>query len=238
MPHAIKNAAAGKICVSIARQDIGSAIQAAHKAQALADVIEIRLDSLTEPAIAPFMQQIGTPLLFTNRPQWEGGQCREPEKKRLDLLLQAVQGAAAYVDIEMKSDKAAVRRLCDAAREKSDTSVIMSWHNFTVTPGTLELTDIFSRQRDSGAHIGKIVTMAHDFTDVLRVLQLQELAHSQGFPLIAFCMGRAGMISRVATLELGGFMTYAAPDAGGATAPGQLAAVDLVNCLKNFAHAD
>jgi len=238
MPHEIKGSAAGKICVSIARPDIATAIQAAQKAQPHADVIEIRLDSLPDPAIAPFMQEIDTPLLFTNRPLWEGGQCREPEEKRLDLLMQAVQDGASYVDIELKSDETAVRRLCDAARKKNSTEVIISWHNFTETPGAPELMDIFSRQHNSGAHIGKIVTMAHTFTDVLRVLLLQELAHRQGFPLIAFCMGRAGMVSRVATLELGGFMTYAAPDTGEATAPGQLAAADLINCLKNFAHAD
>jgi 3-dehydroquinate dehydratase-1 len=238
MPHEMKGSAAGLICISIARQDIATAIQAAQKAQPLADVIEIRLDSLTDPAIEPFMQEIDTPLLFTNRPLWEGGQCKVPEEKRLDLLMQAVQGGASYVDIELKSDKTAVRRLCDAARGKNCTEVIISWHNFTETPEAAELMDIFSRQRNSGAHIGKIVTMAHAFTDVLRVLQLQELAHRQGFPLIAFCMGRAGMISRVATLELGGFMTYAAPDANDATAPGQLAVADLINCLKNFAHAD
>jgi len=238
MPHEIKGSARGKICIAIARPDIDTAIQAAQQAQPLADVIEIRLDSLTAPAIAPFMQALDAPLLFTNRPQWEGGQCRAPEENRLGLLLQAVQGGASYVDIELKSDKGAVQRLCDAARGKNDTKVIISWHNFTETPGAAELDDIFARQRDSGAHIGKIVTMAHDFTEVLRVLQLQEQAHQQGFPLIAFCMGRAGMISRLATLELGGFMTYAALNEEETTAPGQLAAADLFNCLKSFFHAD
>ena len=238
MPHEIKGRAAGLICVAIARPDTCAAIQAAHQARPLADVIEIRLDSLAEPAIAPFIQAIAPPLLFTNRPRWEGGQCGEPEEKRLDLLRQAVQEGAAYVDIELNSGQGAVQDLCEAARQKGGTEVIISWHNFSETPGAAALNDIFSRQHNSGAHIGKIVTMAHDFTDVLRVLQLQEQAHSQGFPLIAFCMGRAGMISRLATLELGGFMTYAALNADEATAPGQLAALELINCLKSFHHAD
>ncbi|RJX32645.1 MAG: type I 3-dehydroquinate dehydratase [Desulfurivibrio sp.] len=238
MPHKLKGAAPGLLCVAIARPDTGAAIQAARQAQAFADVIEIRLDSLAEPAIAPFLQAIATPLLFTNRPRWEGGQGDGPEEKRLALLLQAVQAGAAYVDIELNSEQAAVQGLCAAARQQGGTQVIVSWHNFSETPGVAALTDIFSRQRSSGAQIGKIVTMAHDFTDVLRVLQLQEEAHRHGFPLIAFCMGRAGMISRLATLELGGFMTYAALNADEATAPGQLAALELLNCLKSFGHAD
>ncbi len=61
MPHEIKGRAAGLICVAIARPDICAAIQAAHQARPLADVIEIRLDSLTEPAIAPFIQAIAPP---------------------------------------------------------------------------------------------------------------------------------------------------------------------------------
>ncbi|MBU4262289.1 MAG: type I 3-dehydroquinate dehydratase [Proteobacteria bacterium] len=238
MPHEIKGSAAGLVCVAIARPDIDTAIQAALQAKPHADVIEIRLDSLTAPAIEPFTQALDTPLLFTNRPLWEGGQCRAPEENRHGLLLQAVRGGAAYVDIELNSDQAAVQLLCDAAKKTMQTRVIISWHNFSETPGVAALNDIFVRQRDSGAHIGKIVTMAHDFSDVLRVLQLQEQAHLQGFPLIAFCMGRAGMISRLATLELGGFMTYAALNEEEATAPGQLAAADLFNCLKSFSHAD
>ena len=74
----------------------------------------------------------------------------------------------------------------------------------------------------TGADVGKIVTMARTFDDVLRVLHMQIPAHTLSFPLIAFCMGKTGAISRLATLELGGFMTYAAPDTGEGTAPGQL----------------
>ena len=236
MAHEVKGAA-GRICVSIARQDMGSAIQAARKVPALADVIEIRLDSLTAPAIAPLLQAIDVPLLFTNRPAWEGGLYNGPEEQRLALLMQAVQCKAPYVDIELRSGQPAVERLCKTARENG-THVIISWHDFNRTPDQSELADILASQHDSGAQIGKIVTMAHDFRDVLRVLQLQEEAHRKEFPLIAFCMGRAGMISRLATLELGGFMTYAAPDAGEATAPGQLAVADLLNCFRTFRHAD
>lgn len=238
MPHQIKDYAAGKICVSIARQNIDDAIQAAQSVTSLADVIEIRLDSLTAPAIEPFMDAIARPLLFTNRPVWEGGHCKDPEEKRIELLKHAVQCGASYVDIELNSDQAAVHRLRDAAEKKDDTKIIVSWHDFAKTPDMVKLQNIFSRQKNSGSHIGKIVTMAHKFTDVLRVLQLQEQAHIKKFPLIAFCMGRAGMISRLATLELGGFMTYASVNSGETTAPGQLTAADLTSCLKNFAHAD
>lgn len=38
-----------------------------------ADVIEIRLDGLDDKRPDPFLRATKTPLLFTNRADWEGG---------------------------------------------------------------------------------------------------------------------------------------------------------------------
>ncbi|MFZ5765770.1 MAG: type I 3-dehydroquinate dehydratase [Thermodesulfobacteriota bacterium] len=229
----------GRICVSIARADREAALRGARRAAALdgIDVIEIRLDTLFDPAITPFVREMTVPLLFTNRPVWEGGYYEGPEEARLALLHEAVAENAAFVDIELAAGPPAIAALCRAAHG-SATRIIASWHDFHRTPSAAELGDILARQQASGAHLGKMVTMAHDFHDVLRVLQLQETAHRLGFPLSAFCMGRAGMISRLATLELGGFMTYAALDSGEAAAPGQLAVADLLTCLRMFSHGN
>jgi 3-dehydroquinate dehydratase-1/3-dehydroquinate dehydratase/shikimate dehydrogenase len=181
--------------------------------------------------------QLGSPLLFTNRPAWEGGNFSGEEENRVSLLLEAVQAGAAYIDIELEAKKNVQQQLI-AAANKSQTQVIISWHNFKETPDYGILGEILSRQRESGAHIGKIVTMAHDFTDVLRVLHLQILARETHFPLIAFCMGKPGVISRLATLDLGGYMTYAAPDKGTGTAPGQIRLNNLLTILEHLHHAD
>lgn len=226
-----------KICVSIAESDIQTAIDAAQNAVGQADVIEIRLDALTSPTITPFIDDIPAPVLFTNRPTWEGGNYSGDENKRIELLLDAVKEGASYVDIELKTEKDLRQKLLVSVKE-STTQAIVSWHNFKETPDYPKLGDILQRMRKSGADIGKIVTMAHDFNDVLRVLHLQILAHKTAFPLIAFCMGKAGMISRLATLELGGFMTYAASDQGEATAPGQLPLRNLLTALEQLHHAD
>jgi len=224
---------AGKICVSIAGNDTDGVIAAAKQAQSKADIIEIRLDSLDNPNPAQCVKEINSSLLFTNRPIWEGGLYDGAEDERVQILSKAVQSGADYVDIELQTGKANVQLLLDEIRE-SNCKVIISWHNFEETPPRDVLEEIFDRQRNSGAHIGKIVTMAHHFTDVLRVLALQEAAHEKNFPLCAFCMGEAGMISRLATLRLGGFMTYAAPDSGKTTAPGQLAVSALKEMMQNF----
>lgn len=217
----------GRICVSIAADPaagnpVNAALATAGRSEPAADVLEIRLDSLPTPDIRPFMQQLHKPLLFTNRPLWEGGAFAGGEDERLAPLLAAIRAGAAYVDIEINTSQLLRDQLLDVIMEGSATRLIISWHNFIETPAVGELEAILLELHQSGAHVGKLVTMAHDFKDVLRVLNLQARAAELAFPLIAFCMGSQGTISRLATLALGGYMTYAAPDTGGATAFGQL----------------
>ena len=45
------------------------------------------------------------------------------------------------------------------------------------------------------------------------------------------------MVSRLSTLRLGGFMTYAAPDGGDESAPGQIEVSTLRTMLKKIASA-
>jgi 3-dehydroquinate dehydratase len=51
-------------------------------------------------------------------------------------------------------------------------------------------------------------------------------------------MGAIGKISRLATTKLGGYMTYAAPDGGKETAPGQIPVSVIRDMLARLDHAD
>ena len=210
-----------RICVSIARETIKEAVAAANDISPLADVIEIRLDRLETIAVAPFMSRLTKPLLLTNRPIWEGGGYEGEEEARIAPLLEGAQQGVAYVDLELKAPASSQKALLEAV-DNSASRLILSWHNFQETPTRAELVGRLAMIQDKGAHIAKIVTMAHDYHDVLRVLNLQEEAARMDIPLIAFCMGRPGVVSRVATVELGGYMTYCAARDDEATAPGQL----------------
>jgi 3-dehydroquinate dehydratase-1/3-dehydroquinate dehydratase/shikimate dehydrogenase len=225
------------ICVSIACEKTETAVDIAKHAEKQADIIEIRLDVLEQPAIDPFVGCLSKPLLFTNRPKWEGGRFEDDEEKRVDLLQEAIATGVSFVDIELKASASLQQKLMNTAAGTA-TKLIISWHDFSGTPSSNQLSEILDRQRKSGAHIGKIVTMAEDYQEVLRVLNLQIEAAEHDFPLIAFCMGKAGMISRLATLKLGGFMTYAAPDTDSAAAPGQLPLNFVREMVTRLEHAD
>lgn len=210
-----------KICVSIGNNTLQGAIEQAKKAAELADVIEIRLDLIQSAAVAPFLEEIDTPLLFTNRPTWEGGKFEGREELRIDPLIEAIESGAAYVDFELAAPNDSWGQLLIKSEELA-TKIICSWHNFQTTPVQNILEEKFRSIMASGADIGKIVTMAHTQLDALRTLSLLQVANENDFPLVAFSMGEAGIVSRVATCGLGGYMTYCAPDRGELVAPGQI----------------
>ncbi|MCX5865035.1 MAG: type I 3-dehydroquinate dehydratase [Deltaproteobacteria bacterium] len=233
----VATSTARRLCVSIAGATPAEALALAKESEPVTDVIEIRLDGMTPPDISLFLSGLSKPLVFTNRPTWEGGNCADEEIERIALLKKAAESGAAYVDIELKTDPTLATELIGAARA-NNCQTIVSWHDFKCTASKQALTEIFQGQCRSGADIGKIVTTARCFQDVFRVLALQEQAAEMGFPLIAFCMGPLGMISRVATTDLGGYMTYAAPDNGPATAPGQLSVSALRRIFTELGHGD
>ena len=225
------------VCVSVASEMVDRAIEIAKHSEPLADVIEIRLDSLSQPEVVPFIQNLTKPLLFTNRPEWEGGSFKGSEASRVGLLQKAIESDCALVDLELNTAPELRAELLDVLLQHQDTAMIISWHNFSCTPSSEELGEILQQQMESGAHVGKIATMANGFEDVLKVLNLQTIAAENNFPLIAFCMGRIGMVSRLSTLRLGGFMTYAAPDGGDESAQGQIEVSTLRTMLKKIASA-
>jgi 3-dehydroquinate dehydratase-1/3-dehydroquinate dehydratase/shikimate dehydrogenase len=228
---------AGKICVAVGSDDAESLAQDVKPVTSFIDVVEVRLDWMKQPDVDRCCRLLQLPLLFTNRPTWEGGACDDSEGERLKPLLEAVRLQAAYVDFEFRAEQQLRAELL-AATAEAKTKLILSWHDFETTPSLVELTDILMQMQASGAGIGKIITTAHEPADVLRVLSLQEKACEMGFPLSTFCMGESGRISRFATLYLGGYMTYVALSEKQATAPGQFSALHFNKLCSQFAHVD
>ena len=217
----------GLICVSIMADDMAGVMAVTRPILPLIDLVEVRLDSIKSPVMDDWPNRIGRPVLATNRPVWEGGQFVGTEEERIIQLCQAVRAGAQYVDIELRTDQG-LRQMVQEEAEKYGAQLILSYHDFAVTPDDWVLEGILQQMMaEKGKIAGKIITTARTSGDVLRVLALQKQAMAAGFPLSAFAMGTIGRISRLATLYLGGFMTYVAPDAVSATAPGQLSIHDL-----------
>ena len=219
--------ASSLICVSVSADDSHGVLSALAPVLALVDVVEVRLDTLIDPGLdLGWICRIPRPVLVTNRPTWEGGRFAGNENQRIALLCQALTAGAQYVDIELRTAPELRLQVQTLARQQG-ARVICSSHDFQGTPSSEQLRRTLAEMIASGADIGKIITTATQPAEALRILALQQEALTAAFPLSAFAMGAAGKITRLATLYLGGCMSYAALSPDQATAPGQLTVAEL-----------
>ncbi|MGH9923684.1 MAG: type I 3-dehydroquinate dehydratase, partial [Nitrososphaerales archaeon] len=86
-------------------------------------------------------------------------------------------------------------------------------------PSTRELNTLLNKMKEYSTNV-KIVTMAKNVGDNLTMLKLYETAKRSDISLIAFCMGKSGLLSRVLCTYAGAPFTYASLT--DAIAPGQL----------------
>ncbi len=220
------------ICVAVAAATNSEMLDAVQKGRHVADVVELRVDGLSEPQLSPLIAAARPKrVIVTNRSAREGGFFHGSEKDRIAVLYEAVSLGADYVDLEWQTP-APLRG--EMLSRKRTTKVIFSYHDFTRTPTKRHLLHRLRAMREGGADIAKIVTMAQSPEDNLTVLSLLVQSQREHFPLIAFCMGETGKISRLATLALGGYMTYASLGDGKETAPGQISADTLRQIVEQM----
>jgi 3-dehydroquinate dehydratase type I len=199
------------ICTSITTTDF----TACQHLLLRSEMAELRLDLMQlQPAqVQALLRYARIPIVATCR---EG---RYGESERLQLLQLAVEGGAAYVDIELEADERYRQALLSLAR-RHGCRCIISFHDFAQTPATPTLHDIIAACRSQGADLVKLITTARTASDCARLLSL----YADEKNLIAFAMGELGKLTRLACLYLGAPFTYAASSAGSEAAPGQIEA--------------
>lgn len=208
-----------KICVSLSSEDPHELYRNAQRAEALsADLLEVRLDRLYDyDGISKIGGAVKIPIVATNRPVSERGSFSRSESERLRLLMDAVEGGAAYVDLESSTQN--IGKVIDIFR-KANAKIILSHHDHSRTPKSSELKSTLVMLQKSKPDISKIVTTAQSPEDNLTVLGLLRTNH-EASPLVSFAMGRPGVWSRLLSPFYGAPFTYASLERGLETAPGQ-----------------
>ena len=197
-----------------------------------ADLIELRIDGLHDSAGWEKLLPVKVPVILTNRPEREGGGFRGDENKRIEVLLQGIAQGVSCVDIELSTPEPLRERVVSQAK-KSGVAVLMTHHDFSLTPSIEVMIDIAKRLAGAGCDLAKIVTFAEGTEDVLRMLDfLAQVQNEVAVPIIAFAMGDAGKITRIAAPMFGSPIVYAA--AGKATAPGQLDVATMKRLLHEL----
>jgi 3-dehydroquinate dehydratase/shikimate dehydrogenase len=195
-------------------RDVGAA------AEAGADIVELRLDRAGALDVDEIIKSSIVPCIATCRPTREGGLFDGSELDRMKILHRAMTHAA-YVDIELDSDRESVELLAFAPKS-GHAEVIISSHDFSGRPE--RLYNIFQQQNELQIDVVKIVWTARTIRDNLEAF---ELLQTRQKPTIALCMGEAGMLSRVLAKKFGAFLTFASLSAGEETAPGQVTIHDM-----------
>jgi 3-dehydroquinate dehydratase I len=171
------------------------------------------------------------PIVATNRPQREGGTFAGTEEQRLEILDKAVEAGAEWVDLE---DWVGETTLQDFRSRKA--RVLLSHHDFSVTPDRLTLQRHAEAMARKKPHAIKIVTYARTPEDSLRVLELIPFGHQElGVEVLAFCMGPLGCWSRLVSLLLGSPWAYVQLPELAAAAEGQLTAAEMRALLLQLA---
>ena len=220
------------ICIPILAGDTEEAIEKLQEAEPLADLFELRLDVMSSWQLERIIPLAPKPVIITYRSRQQGGKGTNDYSVHAQILSEALALGAEFVDVEqgMPSD---LRQQLFQGRGKS--RVIISCHILHETPIRGELEKRFYRLAETGADIVKLVTRANEPEDNLRVLDLISIARDHGTPIITFCMGPLGRISRIVSPILGGFLTFASLTRGEESAPGQLTALEIRDIMKVLA---
>ena len=215
-----------RICVPVVETAVNRARGKYQRAARKGLWTEVRLDYLEEanPNLPKLFRTLPGPVIVTNRLATEGGRWQGDEADRLKLLSEALALKVTCLDVELATD-ASFRRELAARRDK--TKLILSWHDFAGTPDSPRLEAVLAEMLAADADIVKLVTMARQPEDNIRLLSLIPKAQAQGKEIIAFCMGPLGKWSRLAAILMGSFLTFAPFSKRGASAPGQLTVNDL-----------
>lgn len=219
-----------QICAVIAEESVSAAREAMTKAAAVADLIELRLDYLTDfdfsnlNNLRSLLEHKPVPVIITCRAIEEGGKQQIEERTRLRLLVEGARSLADYCDIEAAHYGEAASLNPDASR------LIVSYHNFDQTPA--DLNAVYDRVTALPAAVHKIVTQAGTITDSLDLFSLLDRAKRDSRKLIALAMGEPGLMTRVLGPSRGCFLTYGSLVPGRGSASGQVTCEQLVDLYR------
>lgn len=230
-----------KVCVPVMGKNPAQLEAAARRAvQACADVIELRMDSLSASASAEEAVAAcravrtgapGVPLLFTQRTVRDGG-AGSGDAAAYEALLCAVaeSGACEAIDCELSVGEAAFARIVHFAHA-AGVAVVGSSHEFGEIGEMRRVSDWLLSQEALGADVCKAAVMAHTGAEALEaMLEMTHAGERLACPMIAIAMGPSGVLTRIGAACIGSCLSFGT--AGKASAPGQIDALRLRGVLE------
>jgi 3-dehydroquinate dehydratase/shikimate dehydrogenase len=206
----------------------------------VADLFEVRADLAPDLDLTALLRARTKPLLFTCRPESEGGRWPDADAEgRRARLREAVERGFDLVDVELRSG---FQDIIDA---RAGRGLVLSFHDLSGLPEDLE--ELHARMAATGADVVKIVGTARSVADLGRLAGLAHRSSSEPTVpsggvdgdetgrwrgLVTIAMGPLGVPSRILGGRHGAPFTYAAAATGKEAAPGQLPAELLADVYR------
>ena len=122
-----------------------------------ADLVELRLDTVSDPDVAGALAGRSVPVLVTCRPQWEGGQFTGSEEERKGMLARAGALGADFIDVEWRA------RFDDLIAAREGRGVVLSAHDFSGLPA--DLPGQIGAMRATGSKVVKVAVTPGRLSD-------------------------------------------------------------------------
>lgn len=200
------------------------------------DLLEWRIDFFADigdaKAVIASAQAIrkasgGIPVLLTRRNVSEGGNPIPIAEPAVVAMYIAVCEAKCVeiIDYELSNAATDLQRLREVSKA-SGIAMIMSYHNFQMTPDAATLDSKFAAAHRLGADVAKVAVMPKNEQDVLTLLAATDRARQTiDIPLISMSMGGVGSLSRIIGWVYGSAATFAVGKSS--SAPGQISIEEL-----------
>ena len=138
-----------RLCATVTAETTAG-LRAARDAVRGADLVELRLDGVTDPDVDGALAGRSCPVVLTCRPVWEGGRFAGSEEERRRLLRRAFELGADWVDLEWRGGFESL------IAERRGRNVVLSMHDFEATP--VDVESRYREMRASGAEVADFAT--------------------------------------------------------------------------------
>lgn len=141
-------------------------------------------------------------------------------------ILSALDGSETLVDFDIKTQKNDVLYV---ASQKLKLSLILSYHNYELTPSDKFLNTVLKDMKKYSPAIYKISAFCKTETDAIRLLHILVRLQKEHKQCIILGMGECGIYTRICGMLLGNVFSFAPDNIADASAPGQLTRKELLD---------
>lgn len=174
-------------------------------------------------------------IIATVRRKEEGGRFKGGEEDLSSAFVNMIShlGPGDFIDIELYAEE--IRDKVIRMAKQQGVQVIVSYHNFSITPGYSELKDIVEKGIEVGADIVKVATLVNSDEDIATLGIALDTCKYEGKPAIMLPMGehkgcKDARLSMPFLIK--NRINYGAISGGKASAPGQPTVQELRNALN------